>query len=405
MDVERLATVAVGAARSAAQELALAQGRHVRVGTSASLVAGAFAALDHLRLDGRRPVPFAPLSGFFRVSDGWVRTHANYPHHAAALTRTVGATDRESFVRALESWSAVDLEEAVTVGNGVAVAVRTPGEWDAHPQGRATSGEPWVEPECLGERPVVPGDGGLLGGVRVLDLTRVIAGPTCGQLVACLGADVLRVDPVARPELLDQYLSNGMGKRAAAADLSAVPADLERLLAAADVVLLGYRPGALDRFGLDPRELLDRHPHLVVGTLAAWGFRGPWARRRGFDSLVQAATGIAVLCAAGDEEAAPGALPVQALDHATGYAMAAGVVRMLARRRAGLVRASLVGAARRLRDYPVPDAAPTRLPEPVRVRMSSPHGTLEAVPPPLTLDGHTVEQPVGAYGQAQLCWR
>ncbi|MYU64126.1 CoA transferase, partial [Streptomyces sp. SID69] len=166
-------------------------------------------------------------------------------------------------------------------------------------------------------------------GVRVLDLTRVLAGPVATRTLALLGADVLRLDPPWSPELPDQHADTDFGKRSAALDLAADRDTVEELLAGADVVVTGYRPGALDRFGLSPEALAERHPALVVAQVSAWGAYGPWGGRRGFDSLVQVATGIA---ATEGSAAEPGALPAQALDHGTGYLLAAAVLRALTER-------------------------------------------------------------------------
>jgi crotonobetainyl-CoA:carnitine CoA-transferase CaiB-like acyl-CoA transferase len=243
-----------------------------------------------------------------------------------------------------------------------------------------------------------------LSGIRVLDLTRVIAGPTCSQLLACLGADVLRVDPPQRPELRDQYLSNGMGKRSVEVDLDRVGSELRSdLLPYADVVLLGYRPGSLHEYGLEADALCSEHPGLVVASLSAWGEHGPWGRRSGFDSLVQAATGIAQRCARPDGR--PGALPVQALDHSTGYVLAAEVMTLLADGRGGVVRATLLGAARSLlgrpRRPPREDAVVLEVP---RVDVRSPYGVLSTVPPAVMIDGRPLRRDVLGYGTADLSW-
>ncbi|MFE7838520.1 CoA transferase, partial [Streptomyces sp. NPDC057474] len=188
-------------------------------------------------------------------------------------------------------------------------------------------------------------------GVRVLDLTRVIAGPVATRTLALLGADVLRVDPPGMPEILDQHADTGFGKRSATLDLAADPGAFEALLADADVVVTGYRPGALDRFGLSPEALTERRPGLVVAQLSAWGAYGPWAGRRGFDSLVQVASGIATVEGSVEQ---PGALPAQALDHGTGYLLAAAVLRALTERLDGggsrVVRLALARTAAWLTD-------------------------------------------------------
>ncbi|MFE0646064.1 CoA transferase [Streptomyces sp. NPDC058877] len=312
MDLAR-ATVAVCAL--AAVERAGLPGP-VRIDDGA--VATAFVSERHLRIDGRAPVNFAPLSRFWRAADGWVRTHANYPHHKAALLTALDVADSvEAVEAAIGGRRAVEVETAVYAAGGLAVALRTPEEWAAGEQGRKVAARPLLTRERL--------DGAAprrrTGPLRVLDLTRVIAGPVATRSLALLGADVLRIDPPGRPELPDQHADTDVGKRTAALDLDR-PSDrrtFDELLDAADVLVTGYRPGALDRFDLE-------RPGLVTARLSAWGDYGPWGNRRGFDSLVQVATGIAVTEGSAEE---PGTLPAQALDHGTGYLLAAAVLRSL----------------------------------------------------------------------------
>lgn len=317
LPVMDLARTAVAVAGLAAVERAGLPGR-VRVDDGA--VATAFVSERHLRIDGREPVTFAPLSRFWRASDGWVRTHANYPHHRAALLSALGVREEsvEAVAAAIAERKAVETEATVYAAGGLAVALRTPEEWAAHEQGREVAARPLLTRERLDEaapagRPDRP--------LRVLDLTRVLAGPVATRTLALLGADVLRIDPPANPELPDQHADTAVGKRTAALDLES-PSDrrtFDELLDAADVLVTGYRPGALDRFDL-------HRPGLVIARLSAWGDYGPWGERRGFDSLVQVATGIAVTEGSAD---GPGALPAQALDHGTGYLLAAAVLRSL----------------------------------------------------------------------------
>lgn len=223
--------------------------------------------------------------------------------------------------------------------------------------------------------------------MRVLDLTRVIAGPVATRTLGLLGADVLRIDSPRLPESEDAHADTGFGKRSTRLDL-AEPADLDvlrELAATADVVVAGYRPGALDRFGLTPEAL----PGAIVVQLNAWGWHGPWAGRRGFDSLVQAGCGIAELTRDGTE---PGVLPAQALDHGTGYLIAAGVLRALTERQrtgqAAWLRYCLAGTAQWLLTTPAePTGQAPFDPTPYLVETPSPYGLLRHARSPLGYQG------------------
>jgi hypothetical protein len=294
----------------------------------------------------RRPGPagpagFAPLSRFWRASDRWLRLHANYAWHRQRALEVLGCDSRpESVAEAVASWRAEDLEEALAAHGALGFAVREPAEWQRHAQGRAVRG---LELVGRGTGPAA-GPAGAAGsgaagrlaggrgaaGVRVLDLTRVIAGPVATRALAAWGAEVLRIDSPRLPEIPAQAIDTLPGKRSALIDFADAPgrAQLEELLGGADVLVQGYRPGALARFGLGEEELAGRHPHLSVVTLSAWGWHGPWAGRRGFDSLVQCPTGIAATEGSAGQ---PGVLPAQVLDHATGYLAAAAALLSLAR--------------------------------------------------------------------------
>ncbi|GEK03467.1 CoA transferase [Streptomyces sp. 1-11] len=372
LPVLRLARACVGVCALAAAELGARRAGLARV-PRAEVDDGAVAAAFHserlLRVDGRAPVSFAPLSRFWRTADGWVRTHANYPHHRTRLLRALGLPEDPAVAAAearIAERSALDVEDTVHRAGGLAVALRTPREWAAHGQAAEVAARPLVERERLNAsparvpRPLDPAAARLLpaDGLRVLDLTRVLAGPVATRTLALLGADVLRLDHPRSPELPDLHADTGFGKRSATLDLTTGRDTLEELLAAADVVVTGYRPGALDRFGLSPEALAERHPGLVVAQVSAWGAYGPWAGRRGFDSLVQAAAGIA---ATEGSAGRPGALPAQALDHGTGYLLAAGVLRALTERSydggGRLVRTALARTAYWLTEEIPPAAA------------------------------------------------
>jgi crotonobetainyl-CoA:carnitine CoA-transferase CaiB-like acyl-CoA transferase len=248
----------------------------------------------------------------------------------------------------------------------------------------------------------------------VLDLTRVIAGPVATRYLAALGADVLRLDPPSRPELRIHRYDGLPGKRSALLDAARPEgsARLRHLLESADVVVHGYRPEVLARFGLDGAWFARRYPGLVVVALSAWGSDGPWGDRRGFDSIVQVASGIA------DRErrpdGAPGALPCQLLDHGTGYLCAATALDALRRQRTEggsyLRELSLARTAKWLLDQaPVDRTAPDPAPAegPWLTTVDSDAGPVTTVAPPGSLGGTPLswpDLPIG-YGVSPAQWR
>jgi crotonobetainyl-CoA:carnitine CoA-transferase CaiB-like acyl-CoA transferase len=352
LPVEDVGVACVGAALLAAARLEEARtGEWLAPTLDRGQARAALVSERLFRVDGEPAgAGFAPASRFWRAADGWVRTHANYPWHREALLRALGATDVDALTAAIASRPAEEVETAAFAAGGIAAKVRTPAEWQAHPQGSAVAAESLLERVRLGDAPPrcslsahttdfahrKEADRAPAAGFRVLDLTRVIAGPVCARYLGALGADVLRIDPPDLPDFEPERPADTLlGKRSAFLDLGGESGArrLDALIADADIVLLGYRPGALARFGLVPEELAARHPGLVVMELAAWGHAGPWRERRGFDSIVQAASGIAAVEAGPDGE--PGALPCQLLDHGTGYLAAAAVLAALVEQREG----------------------------------------------------------------------
>lgn len=276
------------------------------------------------------------VAGDYRASDGWIRLHTNLPHHRAAALKVLGTkADRSTVGQAIRDWAISDLETAIVAEGGVAAAMRSRAEWLDHPQGRAVARDPligWQGPRSitLRERPEATADRPLAG-LRVLDLTRVLAGPVSTRTLAGFGAEILRLDPPGwdEPGVIPDI---SLGKTCAYLDLKS-PAGLERLkelLTQADVFVHGYRPGALDALGLDKTQRDSLAPNRIEVTLDAYGWQGPWAMRRGFDSLVQMSSGIADAGREWAKADKPTPLPVQALDHATGYFMAAAVLSALA---------------------------------------------------------------------------
>lgn len=286
------------------------------------------------------PPVWDAVAGDYPTRDGWIRLHTNLPHHRDAALSVLGVgVDRAAVAQALLERDKDEVEAKVVAAGGVAAAMRSRAEWRAHPNGAAVAAEPLIHRDDPVPAPALTWQGRPdrpLAGLKVLDLTRVLAGPVATRTLAGFGADVLRIDPPGWDEA-NVVPEITLGKRCAMLDLTdAADRDtFERLLAEADLLVHGYRPDALANLGYDTQARQALKPGLVEVTLDAYGWTGPWAGRRGFDSLVQMSCGIADagMGWAGAEKPTP--LPVQALDHATGYLMAAAALRLLHRAAAG----------------------------------------------------------------------
>ncbi|QRY77553.1 CoA transferase [Pseudomonas sp. PDNC002] len=417
----------LAAASIACAGLALSEWLEPEVGVASSMVIdrrlASFWFSSSLRAQGWTPPDlWDAIAGNYRTRDGWIRLHTNAPHHRAAALRVLGVgNDRGQVTDAVSGWSAGDLELAVVQEGGCAAQMRSWDAWKQHPQGIAVAREslvlrdlqltsaPSLDLRVDRERP--------LAGLRVLDLTRVLAGPIATRFLAGFGAEVLRIDPPDwdEPGVIPEV---SLGKRCARLDLH-LPDDRERfrsLLAGADVLVHGYRADALERlgFGADVRRAIA--PGLVDVSLNAYGWSGPWSERRGFDSLVQMSGGIAAAGSvwAGDEKPVP--LPVQALDHATGYLIAAAALRGLAeRRRSGRGsrwRLSLARTAQCLLEAgPQPLGAAELAAETIADLAagieSTPWGLARRLRPPLQVAGSPLywELPAAELGSAPAQWQ
>jgi len=366
------------------------------------------------------PPVWDPVAGDYLARDGWIRLHTNYRHHRDAVARVLGAAEsREAVGRALRTWSTEDLESAVIDEGGCAARLRTTEEWAAHPQGAAVSREPLF---AVTTRRASPPDargtaGAPLAGIRVLDLTRVMAGPLCTRLLAAYGADVLRIDPPGFEEVGALLPEMTAGKRRAFVDVRETGgrAVFERLIAGADVMVHGYRPDALDRLGFDAARRRELNPALIDISHDAYGWTGPWAHRRGFDSLVQMSSGIADAGRKAAAAVGPVPLPAQALDHACGYLLAAATCRALVRlivdRRATEAHLSLARTAKLLVD--LGDSGDAAGSEPLADEIdrwsetaATAWGPLRRVRCPGRIDGVTPRWtiPAGALGVDAAAW-
>lgn len=357
------AQTSIGAASLAAEAV-----YHQRTGEHQNLrvarVAAEMECTGYFKLDGVVPKAWSKFSGLYATRDGHVRVHANFDHHRDGVLELLGLPDADRIERAdvaaaLSQWSASAFEDAAAERGLVVAMVRSFDAWDAHPHAIATRDLPLVTIRRIGDAPAYPlplltQAERPLTGVRVLDLTRILAGPICARTLAAYGADVLLVNSPMLANIAS-IIDTSRGKRSAHLDLTRATdiGVLQRLVADAHVFVQGYRPGALAGMGFSPETLAEVRPGIVYVSLSAYGNRGPWAGRRGFDSLVQTATGFNHAEAQAAGSATPRPLPVPILDYASGFLMAFGAQAALLKQAdeggSWHVEASLVGTAAWLR--------------------------------------------------------
>ncbi|HWI78468.1 MAG TPA: CoA transferase [Ramlibacter sp.] len=334
------AQATIAAAALAACELAHLRGTP-RQEVAVDMLHAALECTGWFSIDGRTPDLWDPFSGLYPCSDGWVRIHANFAHHRDGALRILGLdpgrAKRQDAEQALLSWRALDFESAAATAGLVVSALRSFDEWDATPQGKAIAQQPLMTIERIGEAPPLAlpplrGDERPLHGVKVLDLTRILAGPVGGKALAAYGADVMLVNSPHLPNI-EAIADTSRGKRSAHLDLRERSGReaMDALLKQVHVFIQGYRPGALQSLGFGPAEVIARRPGAVYVSLSAYGTRGPWAARRGFDSLVQTAMGFNHAEAEAMGDAKPRPLPMQILDEASGYLIAMGAAAALHR--------------------------------------------------------------------------
>ncbi len=299
---------------------------------SISVRDAALAQISHTYLkllDQDTPPLWDPVSGFYLTQDHrWIQLHCNFPHHRAGVVKFLKAEDnKESVIEKIKHWEAQALEDALSKEGLCAAMVRSPEEWEKHPQAQALKNLPLFEIIKIGEsesefKKIKTSENRPLSGFKVLDLSRVIAGPVCGKILAEQGAQVMRVEHPDLPFVLPLFLDTTHGKFSSFLDLDKKTDqdNLKNLIKESDVFLQAYRPGSLDKKGFSPEELIKIRPGLIYVSLSAYGHEGPFKDRHGYDSLVQSATGIAYEQSRGDLSSKPPKhLPAQSLDYLTGY--------------------------------------------------------------------------------------
>lgn len=363
--VSDLAAAAIGVAGLAVSELLDFSGQSAGKVTVDRRLASLWYGWSVQPVGWELPPAWDSLAGDYQTSDGWIRLHTNAPHHRTAALAVLGVPpERDVVARAVSRSEAAALQDAVVQAGGCAAAMYSLRAWRDHPQGSAVMAEPLAHVSHCTERSPWkwrPRISRPLQGLRVLDLTRVLAGPVATRFLAAFGAQVLRIDPPGwdEPAVVPDVT---LGKRCARLDLHKASDRqvFERLLQDADVIIHGYRADALEVMGFGAARRRELNPGLIDVSLNAYGWSGPWRNRRGFDSLVQMSTGIACEGMQRLSRPRPAPLPGQALDHATGYLLAAAAVRGLTRRLetscGSTMKLSLARTAALLIDGPRTDA-------------------------------------------------
>ena len=339
------AQASIAAAAMAALELGSIRGAPAQR-LSINMRDAALECTGYFNLDGIAPNIWDKFAGLYAckpASDhAWVRIHTNFAHHRDGVLKLLGLplgpdTEREAVASALKNWSALDFESAASDAGLVVAAVRSFEQWDRHPQAAFVAAQELVKIERIGDAPPLhwPQLGEkaqALSGLKVLELTRILAGPVCGRTLASYGAQVMLVNAPSLPNIAS-IAETSRGKLSTHIDLTTSSGceALTRLAREAHVFVQGYRPGGLAKLGFGAKQLAKLRPGIVCVNLSAYGDTGPWAQKRGFDSLVQTATGFNVAEAKASGSAQPKAMPVQILDYATGFLMAFGAQTALRR--------------------------------------------------------------------------
>jgi len=288
----------------------------------------------HYTLNGKTTPKFAELSGLYPCADGWIRLHANFAHHrdrALEVFSLPSTATREQLEEQTALYSAIEVEEKILANNGACAMVRTFEQWDQLEQAKAVKALPLVQVTKMGEAPpkalpALSTSQAPLTDIKVLDLTRILAGPVSGRTLAAYGADVMLVNSPNLPNI-DNIVETSRGKLSTHIDMLTPQGlqSLHHLLTDSHVFLQAYRPGALTAKGLSPHVLAEQYPGIVCANLSAYGQAGPWENRRGFDSLLQSASGINMAEAQSRATQTPTAQPVQILDYASGFLLAYGI--------------------------------------------------------------------------------
>ena len=368
-DVTAFAGTTIGIASLAVAELKIVRSQLANKDTTASVDVNTLHACASFKGDSlfkpigwELPSPWDPFAGDYECSDRWIRLHTNYSYHRDAVFKVLGKfSNREELSLAVSKKNSIELEQSIFEAGGCSAVMYDRKTWEKHGHGQYTLNEKIIHQEVCNKSDVffekIDENESPLKGIRILDMTRVIAGPTCTKFLSAYGADVLRIDPPNFAEVEGLLPETTVGKRRAFLDIKTKEgrAIFEKLLKESHVFVHGLRPDALEKIGYDQNVLNKINPSLIVASLNAYGSKGPWKNKRGFDSLVQMSSGIAESGAQSKKVLKPVPLPVQALDHGTGYLMAASICRslceLISENKVNKIIGSLIGASNILQKY------------------------------------------------------
>lgn len=340
-----------------------------------------------------------PVNSFYQTRDHrQIFFNGAYPHLRDGILKYLDCpNDPEAIARRVLSFNAQTLEDELSARGLCAAYLRSPEEWLLYPQGKALAGVPPIELLRFQEsepKPFEPAAWRPLEGLRVLDFTHVVAGPTISKLLAEHGADVIHCRYPYQDHILGFDIETAFGKKNTYLDLrNSKDQDLAfRLIRDCDVFIQGFRWGSFSNRGFGPESLRQINPRLIFVDVNAYGFQGPWAERRGWEQLAQAATGLAMIHSA--KNGKPSLIPAYFNDYGTGCLGALGVLAALLRRSqeggSWLVRVALAKTAMLGTQFALNSEAPAPITdselEQYLVDQDSPIGLLTRVAPAIQME-------------------
>jgi crotonobetainyl-CoA:carnitine CoA-transferase CaiB-like acyl-CoA transferase len=381
----------------------------------------------HQRQNGH-PIPFSepsyPTVGFYQAKDGrWVFLNGGYPHlRNIILTTLDAANNSEAIKKSVAQWNSFELEEKVAGLDGCVDVMRSREEWLEHPQGKFLAQNPAIVIKKIDDAPkthIHEGGTRPLSGVRVLDLTHVIAGPTASRCFAEHGADVLHITGPTLPSIFPFVIDTGHGKRNAHLDLHHQEDNdhLKKLIKEADVFVQGYQPGKIKDFGFSAEEVAALRPGIIYVTLSCFGDGGPWGHRPGFEQLGQTASGMADMYSKFAKLETPSLVPAFPCDYVTGYLAALGAFAAMIRRATEggsyHVHISLTRSAMFIMeqdactpDEKIPNWPDQSVVDPYLIESSGPYGIIRHLRPMLQLSETPAywELPPAPFGSHKAEW-